>query len=476
MKSLRNRFILAYVGLIIVGFGGLALIAGRQLSDAARQDYQRQTLNEIQLAAEGMERSLWSYYQGQITVTELDEVLASYEEQTDAELTLYLPEEFRPNTPPEHAYILSEDLYQYSEIVGASQGKILFVERKDETGTLTIYTAAPIFSRRDFLGYIQMSEPASNLTQQISERWATLGVGVLAITFISLIASISLSASLIRPLQKLQNAAVELARGNLSHRAPLMGAHELNQVASAFNTMANRLEAMLEEQRAFASNTSHELRTPLTTMRLRTEALRYDETLDDITRTTYIHELDDELLRMSSLIDDLILLSRFDAGRAKMGTDLIDFGRFAESVYRTFAVDAAAKAIQFRLIQPEGVQDPIKVQASLNHLTILFRNVLENALKYTPEGGAITWRVQVEGDWIVSTIQDNGQGIEAESLPHVFDRFFRGDKAHSREIPGTGLGLALVKAIAGVYGAKLTVASEGKDKGTTVTIRWQRSR
>jgi signal transduction histidine kinase len=100
--------------------------------------------------------------------------------------------------------------------------------------------------------------------------------------------------------------------------------------------------------------------------------------------------------------------------------------------------------------------------------------VLENALKYTPEGGSIHWQIQVEGDDIISIIQDTGQGIEPENLPHIFDRFFRGDKAHSREIQGTGLGLALVKAITDVYGAKIKVESAGRDKGTIVTIQWKK--
>lgn len=470
MNTLRARFILAYVGLIILGFAGLAGIAGRQLSIAARQDYERQTLNEVQLAARGIERPLDAYYKGQITASELDEVISAFEEQANCNLTLLLPEAaVHPSLT--HAEILSESMYQYPEIESASQGKILLTERKNADGELTIYTASPVLSRRDFLGYIQLSEPASRLYQQINQRWAALGGGVALITLLSLFASIYLSTSLIRPLKKLQDSALELSRGNLAHRAPEMGTEELNKVAHAFNTMANQLQAMIEEQRAFASNTSHELRTPLTTMRLRTEALRYDKTLDEATRKIYLQELDEELLRMSSLIDDLILLSRFDAGRAQVGTDHIDFLRFAENLHRSFAAEAASRNIEFHLLLPS--QGERVLQASLNHVSILFRNVLENALKYTPAGGTIRWQIHIEKDEIISVIEDTGQGIEPENLPHIFDRFFRGDKAHSREIQGTGLGLALVKAIADVYGAKIHVESAGKDQGTTVTIWWK---
>lgn len=468
MRTLRIRFLLAYVGLIILGFGGLALIAGRQLSMAARQDYERQTLNEIQLAARGIERPLDSYYKGQITASELDEVLSAYEEQTNCNLTLYLPPEATTTLTKSKA--LSDDLYKYPEFEAASRGKILLTERENPDGEMTIYTAFPVTSHRNFLGYLQLSEPSSNLYGQINERWGTLAAGVAAITLVSLVASIYLSTSLIRPLKKLQQSALALSEGNLTHRAPEMGTDELNEVAHAFNTMADQLQAMIEEQRAFASNTSHELRTPLTTMRLRTEALRHDKTLDNSTRTRYICELDDELLRMSSLIDDLILLSRFDAKRAQMGIDHIDFIRFAENLHRSFVPEATSKNIQFQLILPK--ETSLEVRASLNHLFILFRNVLENALKYTATGGNVIWRIYVAGDEIVNIIQDNGQGIEPENLPHIFDRFFRGDKAHTREIQGSGLGLALVKAVAEVYGASVTIESDVN--GTTVTIRWKK--
>jgi two-component system sensor histidine kinase VicK len=206
-------------------------------------------------------------------------------------------------------------------------------------------------------------------------------------------------------------------------------------------------------------------------MRLRTEALLHDPDLDDVARRQYIEEIDTELVRMSSLIQDLILLSRFDAGRAILGEEEIDFIRFAQSTTNLLKSRTDEKVMDWQLILPEDAP-PASVQGSLNHLSIVFRNLLDNALKYTPAGGHISWQIEVDEIYIISTIRDNGQGIEAEHVAHIFDRFFRGDKARSRKIQGIGLGLALVKAIIDIYQAKIEVTSDGKDQGTTVIVHW----
>jgi signal transduction histidine kinase len=190
------------------------------------------------------------------------------------------------------------------------------------------------------------------------------------------------------------------------------------------------------------------------------------------TRNQYIQELDDELIRMTRLIEDLILLSRFDSGRAEIGIEHIDFLGFAENLTGQLRSQAVEKNIDLRFVPSEdGTNRPL-VRANLTHLNVVFRNLLDNAIKYTPPGGVVGWRIHTSGQWVISSIQDSGQGISTEQLPHVFDRFYRGDKAHSRQIPGTGLGLSLVKAIVDAYDGKIEVTSLGLEKGTTVTVYW----
>lgn len=482
LNSLRTRFIVAYIGLIVLGFGFVAGIAGQQLGDAVRGEYERHYVNQVELVAEALENLTISYYSGAIPEEEFEAVIAEYEAETGYQIQIYILLDENSNSfgqgsgggsPSSRNTQLPPELSQFPEFQSATHDDITIDERT-ENEVAKFFTAAPINTRQGRIGYVQLSVPTSDLNQQIYSRWALLALSVVIVTLVALLASTWLSISLVKPLATLENFARQLAEGNLAYRVPELGTTELDEVGHSFNEMATQLEAMIEAQRAFASNTSHELRTPLTTMRLRTEALLHDSDLDDTIRQRYIEELDSELIRMSSLMQDLILLARFDAGRASLGEEQIDFYRFAQSTIKHFQAQADEKNIELQLTLPIESDTVASVQGSLNHLSIVFRNLLDNALKYTPENGQITWTVKLNGDWIMSTISDTGQGIDAEHVDHLFDRFFRGDKARSRKIQGIGLGLSLVKAIADIYGAKIDIISAGKDKGTTVVLQWKK--
>jgi signal transduction histidine kinase len=261
---------------------------------------------------------------------------------------------------------------------------------------------------------------------------------------------------------------MQMAQGNFSQRLPDMRRDEFGEVANAFNYMAGQVEAMIEEQRAFASNASHELRTPLTTIRLRSEALR-DGELDQATAQQYLVEIDEEVRRLGDLVQDLMMLSRLDAGRLEAGRERIDPIRLARQLLAEIAPQAESRRITLQLDAPQALPP---VTAGQAHLMIVFRNLLNNALKYTPDGGSITWQIRETGDAIQHTISDTGQGIAAEDLPRVFDRFYRVDKSRSRTMPGVGLGLSLVRMIVEFYGGTIDLQSEGIGQGVTVTVVW----
>jgi signal transduction histidine kinase len=187
------------------------------------------------------------------------------------------------------------------------------------------------------------------------------------------------------------------------------------------------------------------------------------------TTRQYIEEIDDEVAHMSNLVQELILLSRFEAGRAEVGHEQIDLIRMASSLIHEFTPQAQAKHIDLTLVEPAT---PVQLTANMNHLTMVFRNLLDNALKYTPDGGAVTWTIQIDAHEVVHTIQDTGQGIPTDALTHLFERFYRVDKARSRDIPGAGLGLAIVKTIVDLYHGRITIESAGIQKGTTVHLSW----
>jgi len=239
-------------------------------------------------------------------------------------------------------------------------------------------------------------------------------------------------------------------------------------LGQTFNHMAEQVEAMLLEQKAFASNASHELRTPLTTIRLRSEALR-EGNLDEATTKQYIAEIDDEVARLGRLVNDLIQLSRFDSGRAEVGNELIDPVRLGRSLCQQMEKMAGSKHILLNFEAPAQLPP---IQANQSHLRIVLQNLLGNALKYTPEGGQVTWRLSLDDGYLRSEIHDSGVGLSPEDIPHLFERFYRADKAHTRATGGTGLGLPLAKSIVEFYNGRIQIHSEGTGQGTTATVWW----
>ena len=273
--------------------------------------------------------------------------------------------------------------------------------------------------------------------------------------------------SIINPLYQLRDSAHQLSRGDFSHRVQVKAHNEIGELGQAFNHMAQQVEAMMEEQRSFVSSTSHELRTPLTAIRLRTESILLDDTMDEETRTQYIQEIEDEAIRLTNMVQDLGHLSRLDAGRLELDGSEVNLNQIAQRLIRQFSLLARKKNHTLTFLTTEH---NVGIQANMDHLLIVFRNLLDNAIKYTPSGGQITWEMQVVDGQVINRIKDNGQGIEPDQLPHVFKRFYRGDKAHSRNIVGYGLGLSLVKAIVEAYHADITIDSKGSGQGTTVTV------
>ncbi len=467
--SIRTRLLLSNAAIILIGFSALTLFAGRQIESAIRADYEQQLKGQVRLIAQSMGDQAQGADLDESTPGVIEALLKSYENQVEGTLTLYLPNDPRaPNTAP-----VSENarpsLHNLSELEAAMNGETVIVHRSDTAGQDILYTAARLEYRgQPITGLLQLAVPARNLQAQVLRSWGALALGFMLLASLSLAAALWLARSITRPLLTLRDSALRLAQGDLSHRAAMSGHDEVAEVSRAFDEMAAQIQAMLDEQRAFASNISHELRTPLTTLRLRTEALRF-ETLDDATAKRYLEEVDDEIVRLGDVVQEVTLLARFDSGRGKLGQDEIDVARLAMVLCAQLEPLARKRQVGLTLA---GCTQPLLVHASLSHLTVVLRNLLDNALKYTPSCGKVSCTLSAQEGNVEIRILDTGQGIAAEDLPHIYERFYRADKAHSNGIPGTGLGLALVKSIVDAYGGQIRVESEGVGHGTTVTLLW----
>lgn len=229
-----------------------------------------------------------------------------------------------------------------------------------------------------------------------------------------------------------------------------------------------QLQQLEQVRREFVSNVSHELRTPLSIFRGYLETLLDEPDLPGDERERILHVLEKHSARLHSLVDDLLSLARLEAPDPKLDMKRIDVLEFLRRTAREWEKKAASKQLSITLALDENLPPLAADEARLEEIVY---NLLDNAVKYSAAGGVVTLSASRDGaGHIVMSVADNGAGIAAADLPRIFERFYRADKARSREVGGTGLGLAIVKHIAQLHGGIVEAESE-LSRGTTIRVR-----
>lgn len=463
--SIRTRLLLANVGVLVVAFLGLFAVTGSQITSGLQLDFEQRLMSQIQLIAQAVQPTVSLFARDSADETALNQAFTPYEAQTGGRLNLFFTgrESYIGENAKRH--LLKEE--EPPELESAMLRQLAVSTRfDDETGERRLFVASSVLESGLPVALLQFSVPYSQLQNMITERWVSLILGMLGLLGGLVAVIIFTTYRLTRSLGQLQLSAIRLSKGELSHRFASPPQDEVGDVARAFNQMAERIQTMLETQQTFASNTSHEFRTPLASIQLRVEALRRYAGLDVQSRQ-YVEEIASEINRLTHLIQGLTLLVRLDSDRLELGRDEVDIVRFASALRQQFLEEMAQKNITFSLDLPK---EAIVIPVNLAHLNVVFRNLIENALKYTPEGGSITWRMTAMEDGMCHVIRDSGMGISKAHLPHLFQRFYRTDGARTQKIAGSGLGLSIVWAIMKAYSGWVRVESEGEGYGTTVTL------
>ncbi|WP_199401142.1 cell wall metabolism sensor histidine kinase WalK [Weissella confusa] len=231
-----------------------------------------------------------------------------------------------------------------------------------------------------------------------------------------------------------------------------------------------------EERRQFVSNVSHELRTPLTSVKSYVDALQEGAIEDPEVAKSFLAVAQDETTRMIHMINDLLELSRMDSGTMKLETEYVNVGELFNYILNRFDMIIANddKPEKYYTIKREITNSQIWVELDTSKFTQVVDNIMNNAIKYSPDGGVITARMIDRKTEVVLSITDQGLGIPKKDLGHIFDRFFRVDKARSRAQGGTGLGLAISKEIIERFGGKIWVdSSEGKGSTFSISLPYE---
>ena len=269
----------------------------------------------------------------------------------------------------------------------------------------------------------------------------------------------------LQPVDEITKRAEGITSTNLSERLPVIrSGDELERLSVSLNRMIERLDQAFQHINRFSADASHELRTPLTILQLELEGIAQSHRLNP-SLTDQIGSALEETHRMSHIVENLLAISRLDAGEVKMDKTRLDLGQLAASTAEQMRLLAEEKLILFR----SNVATNIYVEGDRSRLQQVIVNLVANAIKYTQEGGEVEVNVREDRGTAVLEVSDNGAGISAQALPHVFERFYRADKARSRNSGGAGLGLAIVKAICTAHGAEIKVSSE-EGQGSRFTV------
>ncbi len=446
---MRLRLILSFILIVIVSVVSVALIARRQTVTAVHTFMYRGGLS----GTEGLVNNLETYYANNRTWEGVDNFLRrpgrgmGQGQNNNSGIN-----DQRLQLADENGVILLDTQDQNPS------GRFSLTERNRsinlEVGGQTV-------------GYL-LPEASSQISQITTDALvnrinrAAFEAAILALV-VALALALFLSYRLLRPVGELTQAAQKLAGGDLSHRVPVRGGDELATLATSFNQMAASLQLAETRRRALTADIAHELRTPLAVQRAHLEALEdgiYDLTLESL------KPIEDHNHLLTRLVDDLRMLALADSGQLALVRTPTDFSALVERVISRLEPRAADHQIEIRYVLDES---PLILSLDAQRIEQILNNLLDNAMRYTPDGGVIRVQCSVISDQCLLTIRDNGPGIPPEDLPRIFERFYRADIARSRADGGTGLGLSIARKIAQAHGGDL-IADNHFEGGAIFTL------
>lgn len=459
--SLRVRLVLSY--LLLIGF--LALASGLLLFNYFTSEYENQyrvnTFTQGSIVANSVRYYLNSPYMVIEDVRELSRQFNLRILIIDMEKKVLLDSQSgQPND-------LTGKIIGHGEIITALQGNSSAqIYAAPDYGEV-MYSAIPIFREEQVIGVVFLSKDLNEysiLKSEILNRiLLSTGLG----SIITVIFSMLFASYLTKPLNILTRATRSLAGGNLSYRVDYKPKDEFGQLADTFNKMAEELENQDTITRRFIADASHEIRTPLSTIKILVQLLQNSKNLDKAQVEEFLHDMDLETDRLSTLVNNLLELTRLETQKEKpISLEIVELDFLIRKICHRLDVLAQEKSIKI-LINLEKV----KVRSEYSSMFRIIHNLLENAIKYTPNGGTVEITLIESDDKIILTIIDSGVGIGSEHLQKVFDRFYRIDSARTGGYGGFGLGLSLVKELSAKLNIDVSVESE-LGEGTKFTLQF----
>ncbi len=328
-------------------------------------------------------------------------------------------------------------------------------------GAIRTRAAVPIMYHGMTLGAVYLYEYDTEQADVLRSILSNLRYISIVICAAALVLVLLLSKTLTRNTVRLLSAIRHVREGEYSHRVESQGRDEMAQLADEFNQLTDRLQTTEEARRRFVSDASHELKTPLASIRLLTDSILQNDSVDMSTVREFVADIGEEAERLTRISEHLLALTRLDAGAGR-APEPVELGRVADKVAHLLTPVAQRANVELKC----SLEPACALLATEDDIYQVAFNLMENAIKYNMPGGRVDVAVQRWEDKVALIVTDTGLGIPREDLPKIFDRFYRVDKARSRAAGGTGLGLSIARDTARLHGGDITAGPNPAGRGT----------
>lgn len=330
------------------------------------------------------------------------------------------------------------------------------------------YYASAIIYEGATIGIFLRSNSIMDLVQQLDSLQMTIQVYFFALLIVVILLGFFISEVITRPINRLQSVMLKASRGIFSERAPVTGNDEVSELSRTFNMMSEKIENLDNTRNRFISNASHELKTPLSAIKVLVESilLQGDDELDPEMVRDFLGDVNKEVDRLSHIVGDLLTLVQMDSSEIRLNLKDASLAETVRDTLKRLSPIAKHRGVTVGL----QVGEDSAVKIDIIRFSQIIYNLVDNSIKYARENGSVQVEVSRTDTEAIVRVSDDGIGIPPADIPHLFDRFYRVDKARSRETGGTGLGLSIVREVINMHHGDISVESQ-ENVGTTFIVR-----
>ncbi|GAW92231.1 sensor histidine kinase [Calderihabitans maritimus] len=453
-RTIFGKLMLTYLSVILITLAVLAVL----LSLLFQSYYFYETEQTLITHGQQINNLVLKYLNDQITRQELEYAVKTLDRALNAEIWIVDAHGniYFDSRPFEEQWF--GNYLEGKEIEQLKKAEIITrIGRFGNRFNLPVITVGvPLFIDQEVQGAIFLHSPVFGVKNALKPIYRIIWLAALIAVIFAALVNYYISRKFSRPLQELSRAALQVASGKFEEKVEVLTSDEIGHLAKTFNYMAEELGKLERMRQEFIANVSHELRSPLTSIRGFIQGI-LDGTITGQHQERYLKIVFEETNRLTRLVNDLLDLARLESGSISMNWSNFDVNELIREVVAKLEPQIREKQLQIELSLEER---PTWAYADRDRVEQVLINLLDNAIRFTPEGKKIKLEAVPDGDKIVVAVTDQGIGIPPEELPYIWQRFHKVDKARTRSKGGTGLGLAIVKRIIEALGQTISVESE----------------